>query len=384
MGLTKRQVDAAVHNGSGQHILYDGDIPGFGLRVYPSGEKAFVLRYRTQAGQLRMLTLGKYGVLTLPQAKELARHALLKAKSGADPAEARLEARRAKTVRELADVYVERYAKPHKKSWAEDRRRLDKHILPEIGQRKIGSVTRGDVAALHSRIGANHPYEANRLLALLSVMFAQAKNWGFLPLDARNPAEGISKFKEYSRDRWVRPGELPKLAEAINEQKNVYIRAAFWLYLMTGVRRSELLQARWVDVDEERQELRLRDTKAGRSHTVPLSESALDILRALPRESGNPYILPGHVRGRPLVNVGKPWRRIREKAGLNDVRLHDLRRTVGSWMATSGASLPLIGSILNHSNASTTQVYARLGEDVRRDALERHGKRIRAAAEQGS
>ncbi len=157
-------------------------------------------------------------------------------------------------------------------------------------------------------------------------------------------------------------------------------RFAMWLYLLTGARKSELLKARWEDVDNNRAELRLVDTKAGRTHYIPLSAPALALLEQIPRVDGNPYILPGKREGAALVNIAKPWSRVRKAAGVEDVRLHDLRRTVGSWLAQAGNSLHLIGRVLNHSNQSTTAVYARFGEDHVRAALEQHGARIMGAA----
>ena len=248
------------------------------------------------------------------------------------------------------------------------------------GNRMAKSITRADAASLHSTIGKNTPYEANRTLSLISKIFELARRWGFVPENQRNPARDIDQYKEEKRDRWVNPEELPRLAQAIDAEPNVYVRMALWLYLLTGVRKSELLAAQWDDIDWQRQELRLGETKAGRVHYVPLSAPALAILRELPRLEGNPYILPGHIRGRPLVNINRPWTRIRKAAGVEDVRLHDLRRTVGSWLAQSGNSLHLIGRVLNHSNPNTTAIYARFGQDHVRQALEEHAARLMGVA----
>jgi integrase len=253
-------------------------------------------------------------------------------------------------------------------------------------------------------------------------MFELALEWGFLEEGAPNPAKRIKKFAEEKRDRWITPEELPRLAKAIDTEDNIYVRSALWLYLLTGARKTEILQAKWDDIDWERKELRMAETKAGRVHYLPLSGEALALLRELPRLKGNPYILPGRRNGRPLVNIDKPWRRVRDRAtvmfwaeyegevshlineltesleraptcheveqatnfelsnGIRDVRLHDLRRTVGSWLAQAGNSLHLIGKVLNHSNQSTTAVYARFQQDTVRDALEQHGQRIMGAA----
>jgi integrase len=297
---------------------------------------------------------------------------------GNDPAAERRTAE-GSTVAALADVYIERHAKVRKKTWKEDERRIKKHVIPAIGSRQLREVKREDISAFHTEIGRRTPVEANRVLALASVMFSLAEQWGFLPEGHPNPCKSIEPFREKSRDRYVTPTELPRLAEAINEEPNVYIRGALWLYLLTGVRKTELLNARWVDVSFERRELRLEETKAGRAHVVPLSHPALRILRELPRQRDNPWIFPGALRGQPLRGFAKNWRAIRVRAGLEDLRLHDLRRTVGSWLAMGGASLPLIGKVLDHSNPSTTQIYARLTDDSARQALEQYAQELMEA-----
>jgi integrase len=379
--LTKTVIDRYTYQGEGNErcVLWDTALPGFGVRVYPSGKKAFVLFYRVH-GRQRFLTLGAYGPLTLDQARDLARRRIGEVIGGEDPLEKRKKAATGETVRALCETYLERHAS-RKRSARDDRRRIAQHLLPAWGHRKVESLTRADVAALHTKIGQHAPYDANRTLALCSKMFELARRWGFLPENAANPAHGIDKFREEKRDRWVKPEELPPLAAAIAQEPNLYVKAALWLYLLTGVRKTELLKARWADVDFVRGELRLPETKAGRIHYVPISTPALTILQMLPRQEGNPYVLPSaKTTGQHLVNIEKPWRRVRKAAGVEDVRLHDLRRTVGSWLATAGNSLPLIGRVLNHTNASTTQIYARLADDPARKALEDHAQRIAAIA----
>ena len=384
MRLTKRAIDDATYTGTNNArcVLWDDEVPGFGCRIFPSERKGFVLSYRA-AGRSRLLSIGSYGALTLAQARTLARSQLAKVETeGADPVATRKQERQGETMRELCAAYLERYAKVHKKSWSEDERRINNRILPVWASLKAKAIKRADVAALHSKIGTTegHPYEANRVRELVAKMFELAHRWGFVPEDHRNPAQGIDDYKEQKRDRWVSADELPRLAQAINEEPNASARAALWLYLLTGARKTELLTAQWADVDWTRAELRLPDTKAGRVHYIPLSPPAVALLRDLPQAEGNPYILPGKLPGAHLVNISKPWGRVRTAAGVEDVRLHDLRRTVGSWLAQSGNSLHLIGRVLNHSNQSTTAVYARFGEDSVRAALDQHGARIMGAA----
>lgn len=382
--LTKRAVDGLAYAGTGRNPDYrwDPEVKGFGVRVYPTGLKTFLVAYRSGTRK-RFLKLGTFGKdMTAEEARKRAIAVLGDVVRGADPAESRDQDRQGETVRELCAAYLDRYAKTHKKSWAEDQRRINNRILPAWGGIKAKAIKRADVAALHAKVGTKegHPYEANRVRELVAKMFELATGWGFVPEDHRNPAQGIDDFQEKKRDRWVTHEELPRLAQAINEEPNASARAALWLYLLTGARKSELLKAQWADVDWTRAELRLPETKAGRVHNIPLSPPAVALLRDLPRADDNPYILPGKVPCAPLVNINKPWNRVRTAAGVADVRLHDLRRTVGSWLAQAGNSLHLIGRVLNHSNQSTTAIYARFGEDSVRAALDQHGARIMGAA----
>lgn len=380
MGITKLVVERAAYsaNDGGRCVLWDDEINGFGVRIYPSGRKAFVLSYRAKSRK-RLMTIGTFGNVTVDQARQIARKYSNAVFEGKDPLEERKREAMGETVADLCKAFLERHSKPKKKSWQADERRINKAILPKWGGHKVKAISRADVASLHFEIGKRSGAEANRTTATLSKMFALAKQWGMLSETDPNPAKGIDFYKMKKRDRWVSPKELPELAKAIGQETNVYVRAAIWLYLFTGVRKSELLQLRWKNIDLERQELCLEETKAGRNHYIPLSSAAISLLDRVPRMAENPYLLPGHIKGQHLVNISKPWLRIRRRAGVEDLRLHDLRRTVGSWLAQSGSSLHLIGRVLNHSNPSTTQIYSRFGQDHVRDALEQHGQRMISA-----
>jgi integrase len=378
--LTKAICDKAAYTGKDNErvVLWDDETPGLGLRIYPSGQRAFVLSYRHQARK-RLIALGRYGILTLDMARDRARKALAHVEES-DPLAERQKVRLGENFADLAREYMERHAKPKKRSWREDARMIESFLQAPLGQRKLTDIRRADIASLHRRIGQTSPIAANRVLSLLSKMFALASRWDMLDENAVNPARGIDRYTETKRDRWITPTELPELAKAIDAEPNEMARHAIWLYLLTGARRSELLSAKWEDIDFDRRVLRLPKTKAGRAHEIPLSKAALTLLRQIPRAAGNPYVLAGRKAGRPLVNISKPWKRVRTAAKIEDVRLHDLRRTVGSWLATAGNSLTLIGKVLNHSSVSTTAIYARLGQDEARMALEQLGQRITAAA----
>ncbi|MEW6237547.1 MAG: site-specific integrase [Candidatus Omnitrophota bacterium] len=380
MKLTKSVVDKAsfAHSMSEekkQCIFWDDELKGFGLRVFPSGVKTFVVGYRLR-GRYRLTSIGRYGVFTVETARKAAQEILFNAAKGIDAAEEKAAARRGDTMADLCAEFFEQHSKIHKRSWKDDKRQIEKIILPTLGKKRIDAVTRHHVSTLHKQYGERAPYQANRVLSLLSKIFEWARLMGYTKSGFENPARGIKKFREEKRDRWITPDELPRLAEAINEEKNIYAKTAFWLLLLTGLRLNELLSARWADIDLSREEWRIPQTKAGRIHHVPLSAAALDILKSIPKCSRNPFVFVGVKEGAHLVNIDKAWRRIKARAGLHDVRIHDLRRTCGSWMASSGVSLPIIGKALNHSNQSTTAVYARLGENPVKGAFEDYGGKI--------
>lgn len=378
MKITKTTIDKMSFEGASeasQDIRWDDEIPGFGVRVWPNGKKTFVIRYRAN-GRRRYLTLGRYGVITLFQARELARERLFEVAKGKDPQDDRKRERTGKTFADLKRAYIERHAKPRKKSWLKDEQRLDKHVMPKWQSRPVRSIKREDAIDLHERIGETAPIMANRVIAMLSKMFSLASQWGYLDEGMINPVASIEPFPEKSRDRFVTQDEMPKLLVAIESEENPYIRALIWLYLLTGLRKDELRTLKWSDIDLKRSEVRLADTKTGRPHYLPFPIHAIEILKSLPRQIDNPFVFCGRKYGYPVHNVSKPWLRIRKAAEIEDVRLHDLRRTLGSWLAISGHSLPLIGRILNHTNASTTQVYARFSQDPLREALEGHSLRL--------
>lgn len=362
-------------------VLWDTELPGFGIRVYPGGRKAYVVSYRHRRRK-RLMVIGSATVLSLPEARDRAKKALVAVTDGIDPLAHREADRDAMTFGKLADRYLARAEKKGKRSIAEDRRRIDKQLKPWRGH-VVASLTRRDVESLHNRIGATAPYEANRTLALLKAMFRLARQQGHVPADWLLPTEGVAMFPEEKRDRYLRPAEVERLADAIAEETNPHVRGVLWLLFYTGCRKKEALNAQWEHIEtdaEGRRTLVLPKTKSGRVHRVPLSAQALALLDELPRVEGNPYIFPGKRRGRPLVNISKPWDRIRERANLPDVRMHDLRRTVGSWLSQSGKDLHLIGSVLNHSDPKVTQVYAHFEDTQVREALESVGKQIEGAA----
>jgi integrase len=385
MRLTKAIIERVKYegNGTGRDVRWDDAVPGFGLRIYPSGRKAFVLSYRIGTKK-HLMALGDFDPLglSLDEFRKRARRELNKVEEGKDPLEEKKRVTQAKTFGDLLDKYLADYAKRRKKTWKKDQRRFELYVPKAWRSRKATAITYDDVAELHSRVGERAPYEANRLVEVLRRAFNLSYKWKILETTAPNPARGIERFPETKRSRWVRPDEVREIAKAIDAEANVYVRAAIWLYLLTGVRRSELLQAKWSDVDAGQRMLRLPQSKGASLRGVEeealasLNGPALLLLQSIPRESKNPYILAGAKKGRHLVNIAKPWGRIRKAAGVEDVRLHDLRRTVGSWMSQAAVDLNTIRQALRHASIATTLTYARLGADPAREAFEEYGQRV--------
>lgn len=378
MKLTKRIVDAVLHPAQGQQVFVrDTETRGFALRVTP-GSKTFVLEKEIN-GKVRRMSLGSYGALTVEQARDLAKVKIGEIATGTDPADDRQRRRKSATFGELEQLYIDRRA-IHKKSASNDLILFKLH-LSAWRSRTLTSITKADVCRRHAEMGATGATtNANRMVALVRCLFNCAIDWDLFA--GVNPASRVKMFKEISRDRFVTPDELPRLWTALQHEPNPFVRGAFFVSLFTGARRSEVLGMQWVDIDIGQSLWRIPITKAGRPHYIPLPSPVMEELLTLPRLDGNPYVFCGRWGRSHLINVSKPWKRIRHEAGLEDVRIHDLRRTLGSWLVAAGASLPLIGKTLNHSQAATTQVYARMQLDPVRLALEANATKMLAVIEQ--
>jgi len=374
MKLTKTVCDKATYQGKGKkgfYAVWDGQLRGFGLRITPSGTKTFIVFYRI-GGKQKILALGKYGILTVDQARKMAREILVEVTKGNDPVAERKA--HESTFAELAARYMTDYSKVHKKSWREDQRRLDTRILPAFGKKAVISITRAEIIKFHQRMGEERgPYEANRLLALLSTMFEYARRIELIPFDHANPARLIEKFNERSRAVFMKKEDIPRLFEALDKDKNPYFIAFIKMVLFTAARKTELLCARWKNVDWDQRILWLEDTKNGEAYPIRLSKSAIAILNSLLLLSdGSGYIFPSTDEpGKRLWNVDRPWREVRKAAGLDDITIHDLRRSAASWLAQSGTPLQHIGAALNHKDRKTVEVYARLSDDPVRDAVDK-------------
>lgn len=387
--LTKSAIDAFVFEGATPaqwDVRWDDEVKGFGVRVYASGRKAFILRYANH-GRKKTMVIGRYGEITVQQARDLAKRAKYGLSHGVDPlAEKKRRDVAGVTVQELGSRYLAEHARTKKKASSadEDQRILERYIYPALGSKLVSGVEGSDIRRLHHQ-GRETPYQANRVLSLLSKMFNLAEGWGLRP-QVSNPCRGVEKYKEAKRERYLTLRELSRLGAALDEVENdrtvqPQAVAAIKLLLLTGARLSEITGARWEWVDLERRVLALPESKTG-AKPVFLNEAAVTVLEQIKASDlvpASPWIIPGRNPERHLINLRKPWTRITEKAGLQHVRLHDLRHTAASMAVAQGMNLPIIGRLLGHRNASTTHRYAHVDTDPALLAANQLGESIAVA-----
>lgn len=363
--INKRSVDAASPLAKDDY-LWDDQLRGFGLKITPAGSKIYLIQYNLygRAGRTRRVKVGAHGVLTAEQARAEAKKLLGDVAAKRDPAESRAKAKAQRALGAAVDLFLDEHADAKlKSSTAEEYRRLMHLHLPErLRSRPLGNVERADIATLHLKL-RDKPYQANRLLAVLSKFFNWAEVQG-LRADATNPCRHIKKYRERKRERFLTEHELERLGEVLakaerEELASPWVIAAIRLLILTGARLSEIRKLLWSEVDLSRRMLRLHESKTNEK-TIYLSDAAVEILALVPRLDDNPHVICGDKIGSCLVNLQKPWRRIRQMADLDDVRIHDLRHSFASFAAARGHSLTIIGALLGHKHPSTTARYAHL------------------------
>jgi integrase len=378
--VTKRTVDTLKPASDRDVLLWDGEIPGFGIRCRPSGAKSYFLKYRTQGGRQRWLTLGLHGPLTPDQARREAQRKKAAIGEGDDPSGDRQRRRRETTVAEVADRYLAEHVLMHNKpsTAAEVRRIVETRIKPKFGAIRITDLTRADIKAWHQSMSAT-PYEGNRALAYCSRMLNLAvTEW---QLRADNPCAGIRRFPEKKRERYLGDDELARIGETLAAAEREGSELPGFILLVrllatTGLRLGEALALHWSDVDLAGRTIRLRDAKAG-ARTVHLGAASVALLDAVADKSG--HVVHGLDPTLPPSTAQHAWVRVRERAGLPDSRLHDLRHSVGTFAALAGANAFVVRDLLGHKTLAMTGRYVERAADMVRVTADAVSNRVAAA-----
>ncbi len=396
--LTKLAIDRAAPKDD-DYFLWDGELKGFGVKIAKGGRKSYVCKFRVGNGRnapTRRMTIGAHGSpWTIDQARGEARKLIGKAANGEDPAKEKQDEKKQITVAQLCDLYLENGIGTKKASTiATDRGRIERHIKPLLGRKKVPDVSRADVKRFLQDVASGKTSidqktglrgraivtggkgAATRTVGLLGGIFSYAFDCGLIET---NPVRGVKRFVDNKGHRYLSQKELVALGQALADGEerglNAHALSILKLLVFTGARKGEIETLRWDAFDFEGGYLRLADSKTGQK-AIPLNAGALEILSKIPKMEGSPFVFPAHRSDGHYEGTPKVWRIIREMADLEDVRIHDLRHSFASIAVSGGASLPIIGALLGHADSATTQRYAHLHDDPLRAASEAVGRQI--------
>lgn len=413
VNFTKESVGALPRPALGTRGVYrDAKTTGLQIRVTAAGIKTFSIFRRTKGGQPERITLGRFPEMTVEQARRLATRVNAEIEEGSNPADVKRAHKSELTLSEFFKEYGERHG--HKKrAWRDDQQRYRDYLESPLGARKLSAVTREMVGRILSKMERDGKAGAtvNNVRALASAIFGKAIEWSYL---TSNPVRGIKTRKSAKRDRFLQVDELPRFFASVGEESNDGIRDYFLLSLLTGARRANVLAMRWNQINLAEGIWRIPDTKNGTPQNVTLSPEAIVLLKDRKESVEGAFVFPGEGESKHLVEPKKGWQRIFDRdelkqlvtriqaAGgtfavkeggaladalesarkavkklkidcegcrIDDLRIHDLRRTLGSWQAKQGASLAIIGKSLNHKSQQATAIYARLDLDPVRQSV---------------
>ena len=376
--ISVRSVDALAATGR-DTMFWDADLPGFGVRVYRSGRKVYIAQARGPAGTRRAV-IGRHGDIDPKTARRTAAEMIDRIKRGEDPLPP--EPVPELTVADLAERHMKAHVEVNcRPKTVETLGRVVRlYVVPELGALPVTAVDRSHIAALHLKM-SDKPYQANRTVDVIAKMFRLAEAWGLVP-PRRNPCRSVRRYREHRRDRFLTAEEYRRVGEVLNEAEAdgsamPSAIAALRLLLLTGCRKNEIVTLRWDDIDRTAGELRLSETKTG-TRRVPLTPAVEWVLDRIPRIEGNPWVFAGEKAGAHLSNLDEVWRRLRARADLEDVRVHDLRHSYASRALALGEGLPLIGKLLGHRKVTTTARYAHLARDSEKASAAKVGASIGA------
>jgi integrase len=375
--FTKNFIESLKPAKEGKRDYYrDNKVSGLEIMITSKGSKSFKIT-KKKNGKIIRVTLGTYPDLSIENARKKAFEVNAQISNGINPNQEKNNLKQEITFGELFDQFIERYSKPHKITWEQDVREISR-FTQHWFKKKISAISTQDIKALHDKVGSeNGLYQANRLFDKIRTMYNKAIEWGW---KGENPAKGIKKFKESSRDRFIQTDEMPRFFKALEEEENQIVKNYIYISLYTGARKGNVFAMRWEDINFASKEWRMPKTKNGDALTVPLVEEALEVLKKQKKENEKldlkdfqkQWVFPSLTsKSGHLEEPKKVWKRILSKAKITNLRIHDIRRTLGSYQAISGASLPIIGKSLGHKSSSSTQIYSRMNLDPVRQSLEK-------------
>ncbi|MCD6009916.1 tyrosine-type recombinase/integrase [Halomonas sp. IOP_31] len=350
--------------GKARNDYYDDKVVGLSLKVLASGHKAFYIRYRDARGTLVERKLGNTAVMKLSEARKSANDVLAQVAMGSDPFETRRTLKRVPTFADFVESAYMPHIKGYKRSWSTDECLLRNHVLPKLGKLYLDEIKRQHLIEVFSAHRATHqPGSTNRVIILCRYIFNCALKWEVEGI-SRNPTAGIPLYPENNkRERYLKDDETLRLFEALEASPNPLLPYIIAMLLLTGARKREVLDAQWSDLDRDKRLWRIEFNKTGRTRHVPLSQGMMALLKRLPRMAGNGYLFPNPKTGKPFVSIFHSWDTARKKAGLGDVRIHDLRHSFASYVINAGRSLYEVQKLLGHTQVKTTQRYAHLSHD---------------------
>ena len=359
---------------------FDTTTRGFMLEVRSSGGKTYYQRYTDERGRERQYKIGPADVLTLRQAKRKAIQIKAQAILGNDPQKERQERRSIPTLRAFIEDHYLPFVQTYKRSWQTDEIVLRVHVMPDLGPVFLDEITTERIIDIVATMRGDDyaPGTIARVIVILRYVFNLARKWNVLK-SQENPAASIPVPPDVERNRFLSQEETSRLVASIEADENIIAAKAIRLLLLTGARRNEITHAKWEHVDCERGTLLVPMAKSGKPRMISLSASALAVLASVERMVGNPYVFPSPMTGRPSASIFFPWNRIRKRAGLPDVRLHDLRHSFASCLVNAGKDLYVVQKLLGHSHARSTQRYAHLTPNTLTDAAEVVARAIDAA-----